>query len=82
MEAAVPTSTELSDLPLRHGWAKKRNNAIVAVLSGALPGVILTFYLPVSWERWLLGLIIGLIWWGKRRAVAGAARDADNKPLD
>ena len=62
MEPAVPTSTELSDLPLRHGRAKKRNNAIVAVLSGALPGVILTFYLPVRWERWLLGLIIGLVW--------------------
>src|SRR5437899_9819880 len=62
MGTAVPTSTELGDLPLRHGRAKKRNNAIVAVLSGALPGVIITFYLPVSWERWLLGLIIGLIW--------------------
>ncbi len=58
----MSTSTELSDLALRHGRAKKRNNAIVAVLSGALPGVILTFYLPVSWERWLLGLIIGLVW--------------------
>lgn len=58
----MPTSTELSDLALRHGLAKKRNNAIVAVLSGALPGVILTFYLPVNWELWLLGLIIGLVW--------------------
>jgi len=24
--------------------------------------VILTFYLPVGWERWLIGLIIGLVW--------------------
>jgi hypothetical protein len=24
--------------------------------------VILSFYLPVDWERWLLGLIISLIW--------------------
>jgi hypothetical protein len=62
MGTAVPTSTELSDLPLQHGRAKKRNNAIVALLSGAIPGVILSFYLPVNWERWLLGLIIGLIW--------------------
>src|SRR5438477_4552928 len=62
MEPAVPTSTELSDVPLRHGRAKKRDNAIAALLSGALPGVILTFYLPVDWERWLLGLIIGLVW--------------------
>jgi len=58
----VPYSTELSDLPLQHGRTKKRNNAIVAVLSGAIPGVILSFYLPLTWERWLLGLIIGLIW--------------------
>jgi hypothetical protein len=62
MESAVPTSIEIGDLPLQHGLAKKRNNAIVAMLSGALPGAILTFYLPVNWERWLLGLIIGLVW--------------------
>jgi hypothetical protein len=59
METAVPTSTESAQ---RHGKTKKRNNAIVALMSGALPGVILTFYLPFSWERWLLGLIIGLVW--------------------
>lgn len=58
----MPASTELGDLPLRHGRNKKRNNAIVAGLSGALPGVILTFYFPFSWERWLLGLIAGLVW--------------------
>jgi len=58
----VPTSTELREIAFRHGQAKKRNNAIVAVLSGALPGVILTFYLPSNWERWLLGLVIGLLW--------------------
>ena len=62
MEPAVPTSTEIGDLSLQQGRAKKRNNAIVAMLSGALPGIILTFYLPVSWERWLLGLSIGLVW--------------------
>src|SRR5437762_8467812 len=62
METAVATSTELSALALRHGRAKKRNNAVVAGLSGALPGVILTFYLPVGWERSLIGLIIGLVW--------------------
>jgi hypothetical protein len=62
MESAVPTSIELGDATLQHGRARKRNNAIVAILSGALPGVILTFYLPVTWERWLLGLIIGLVW--------------------
>lgn len=55
-------SSELGQIPLRHGRAKKRNNAIVALLSGALPGAILAFYFPFDWERWILGLIIGLVW--------------------
>ena len=58
----MPTSTELRQIAFRHGQAKKRNNAIVALLSGALPGVTLTFYFPSNWERWLLGLVIGLLW--------------------
>jgi hypothetical protein len=58
----VPTSTELREIAIRHGQTKKRNNAIVAVLSGALPGLLLTFCFPPGWERWLLGLIIGLLW--------------------
>lgn len=58
----MPTSTELGEIALRHGLAKKRNNAIVALLSGALPGLLLSFYFPPTWERWLLGLIIGLLW--------------------
>src|SRR5262249_10465471 len=62
MEKLVPTSTELADLALRRGRAKKRNNAIVALLSGALPAARLTSYLPVNWERWLFGLLIGLVW--------------------
>lgn len=58
----MPTSTELREIALQYGQAKKRNNAIVAVLSGALPGAIFSFYFPFNWERWLLGLIIGLLW--------------------
>ncbi len=58
----MPTSTEVREIAFRHGQVKKRNNAIVAVLSGALPGVTLTFYFPSNWERWLLGLVIGLLW--------------------
>jgi hypothetical protein len=61
-EAAVSTSTELREIAFRHGQAKKRDNAIVAALSGTLPSVILTFYFPSNWERWLLGLVIGLLW--------------------
>jgi hypothetical protein len=58
----MPTASEFSEIALRSGRAKKRNNAIVALLSGALPGAILAFYFPFSWERWLGGLVIGLIW--------------------
>ncbi|HWO30147.1 MAG TPA: sterol desaturase family protein [Candidatus Acidoferrum sp.] len=58
----MPTASEVREIACEHGRAKKRNNAIVALLSGALPGIVLSFYLPVSWERWLIGLVIGLVW--------------------
>lgn len=45
-----------------YGRAKKRNNAIVALLAGGLPGIILSSYFPTAWSRWLTGLFIGLIW--------------------
>jgi len=53
---------EIRILALELGRAKKRNNAIAAVLSGAFPGMILSLCLPTSWERWLIGLAIGLLW--------------------
>jgi fatty acid hydroxylase family protein len=58
----VPTVGELRAIAFEHGRTKKRNNAIVALLSGAVPGVILGIHLSASWERWLIGLAIGLIW--------------------
>jgi hypothetical protein len=58
----VATSTELRHSAFQYGRAKKRKNAIAAVLSGALPGVILSHYFPSDWRRWLLGLAIGLVW--------------------
>jgi len=58
----VPTVTELREIAYCDGRTKKRNNSIVALLSGALPGVILTFYVPFTWERLVLGLTIGLLW--------------------
>lgn len=56
------TAAEIRDLARRHGRAKKRNNAIVAVLSGALPGLVLNHYLACNWKHWVLGLAIGLVW--------------------
>ena len=58
----MPTATEVRQIAVRNGLAKKRANAIVAVLSGALPAVLLAFYGPPNWQRWVAGLIIGLIW--------------------
>jgi len=57
----MPTPSEVREIASERGLAKKRKNAIVALLSGALPGVVLSYYLLVSWERWLIGLVIGLI---------------------
>ena len=51
----MPTPSEVREIASERGLAKKRKNAIVALLSGALPGVVLSSYLPVSWERWLIG---------------------------
>ncbi len=58
----MPTPTEIRETAYHEGRAKKRNNAIVALLSGALPGAILAYYFPFTWERWFIGLTIGLLW--------------------
>ena len=58
----MPTLSEVREIASERGLAKKRKNTMVALLSGALPGVVFSFYLLVSWERWLIGLVIGLIW--------------------
>lgn len=44
------------------GRRKKRDNAVVALLSGAVPGVFLAYYFPFRWHLWVLGLLIGLVW--------------------
>lgn len=56
------TAAEVQRIALEHGRNKKRNNAIVAVLSGAVPGIILSLCFPTSWQRWLIGITIGLVW--------------------
>jgi hypothetical protein len=58
----VSTLAETQALALSHGHSKKRNNAIAALLSGGVPGVILAFYAPINWQRWLIGLAVGLVW--------------------
>ena len=58
----MPTSIEFAEVALRHGRGKKRNNAIAAALCGVLPAVLLGLTSTCTWERWLLGLIVGLVW--------------------
>ncbi len=58
----MPTAEQLREIAVRRGERKKRDNAIAAVLSGVVPGVLLTIYCPTNWERWFVGLIIGLLW--------------------
>jgi hypothetical protein len=58
----VPTPIEVGQLAFAHGRAKKRNNAIVAIFSGALPGMVLTYYMHPGLGRWVLGGTIGLLW--------------------
>ena len=61
----VPRGTDMSTiraLALAHGRAKKRNNAVAAALCGLIPAILLARHIPTTWERCLLGVIIGLVW--------------------
>lgn len=59
----LPTTIEVEQIAVRHGWDKKRKNAIAAVLCGVLPAAALTFHSSsFAWRAWLIGLIVGLIW--------------------
>ena len=40
----------------------KRNNALTAMLCGALPALLLAIYSPPTHRQWLIGLAIGLVW--------------------
>jgi hypothetical protein len=53
---------EARDTAILHGRVKKRNNAITAAFCGILPAVYLVLCFPVTWERWLLGVLLGLVW--------------------
>lgn len=47
---------------LARGHQLKRNNAIAAALSGAVPGIILGRFQHPSVIVWVVGLLIGLLW--------------------
>lgn len=56
------TAAETRELAYAHGRTKKRNNALVAIFSGALPGLLVNHYLAADWKHWAVGIAIGLIW--------------------
>ena len=41
---------------------QETKNPVVALLSGGVPATVLPFYFPFTWQRWFLGLCLGLIW--------------------
>lgn len=53
---------DIRETAIGHGHSKKRNNAVTAVLCGTLPALFLAFYSSFTWERWLFGMLLGLIW--------------------
>ena len=62
MARQTASSDDLSPFALQQGRAKKRNNAIVAIVCGFAPAAILVALSPASARHWLIGLLIGLVW--------------------
>jgi fatty acid hydroxylase family protein len=57
MDASCSTATAFP-----HACSLKRNNALTALLCGAVPALLLALYSPPSPRQWLIGLAIGLVW--------------------
>ncbi len=53
---------EFSRQAIANGRATKRANAVAAIVCGALPGVIIAAFWPPSPARWVIGLILGLLY--------------------
>ena len=58
----MAASATLAPVALQHGLTKKRDNAIVAALCGAIPAVLLFHFFPTGWQRWVIGFVVGLVW--------------------
>jgi hypothetical protein len=62
----LPTPTGLTQIAVRHGQSKKRNNAVAAVLCGVVPAYLSFHFSSNARGSWLIGLavgiIVGLIW--------------------
>ncbi len=58
----MPSAAETRALALIKGRKLKRTNAITAFLCGAVPGLLANLFISASWQRWVLGIAIGLLW--------------------
>jgi len=53
---------EVREIAIRHGLSKKRKNALAALVCGALPATLIALRFYPTWQAWLLGVTIGMIW--------------------
>ncbi len=58
----MATARQNKQAALALGRRKKRNNAFAAIASGVLPALIFAHYLPIGPGKWLIGILIGLLW--------------------
>jgi hypothetical protein len=56
------SANEVTAHALAYGSTKKRNNAMSAMLSGILPAIVIGHYFPTTWQRCVMGVIVGLVW--------------------
>jgi sterol desaturase/sphingolipid hydroxylase (fatty acid hydroxylase superfamily) len=53
---------EVRQSAIRHGQSKKRNNALAALVCGALPAALIALQFHPDWQVWVIGLALGLVW--------------------
>jgi hypothetical protein len=58
MEPAV----EFNVQALAKGSSTKRANAVAAFVCGALPGIIVAYFVPPSPLKWVVGLLLGMLY--------------------
>lgn len=61
-QAIIPAPAQPDPQALARGRARKRWNAVAAVLSGLLPALIVAHYFSTSPQKWTLGFLAGLVW--------------------
>ncbi len=58
----LPAPAQPDPQALARGRARKRWNAVAAILSGVLPALIVQNYSPARPEKWVIGFVAGVLW--------------------